>query len=54
MENLFNVPKSYVCHLIATREFTIEFSPRNAQIAVKSAIFLPLWLYNLMDDFEKQ
>ena len=44
IENLFHVSKSYVCHLIAIREFKLELSSRNAPIGAKSAIFRPVIL----------
>ena len=40
--NLFHASKSYVCHLIAIREFKLELSSRNAQIWAKSSIFSAL------------
>ena len=48
--NLFQAPKSFVCHFIAIHEFKLELSSGNTQIGAKSSIFQPLWPSNLMDD----
>ena len=52
--HLFYAPLSFVHHFIATDEFKLELQSRNSQFGSKSEIFCPVWLWNLMDDLEKQ
>ena len=52
--HLFYAPLSFVHHFIATDEFKLELQSRNSQFGSKSEIFCPVWLWNLMDDLQKQ
>ena len=45
---------SFVHHFIAISEFKLELESGNPQFGSKSAIFWPLWPWNLTDDLEKQ
>ena len=44
---------SFVHHCITIGKFKLELQSGNAQIGSKSAIFCPVWPWNLMDDLEK-
>ena len=50
--HLFCATLSFVCHFLANGRFKLELQPRNAQFGSKSAIFHPMWPWNLMDDLE--
>ena len=52
--HLFYVASSVLRHFIAIGEFDLELQSGNAQFESKSAIFCPVWPWNLMDDLEKQ
>ena len=52
--HLFYATSSFVHHLIAICEFKKELQSGNAKFGSKSAIFLPMWSWNLTSDFEKQ
>ena len=45
---------SFVQHIIGIGEFYLELQSGNAQFGSKSAIFCPVWPWNLTDDLEKQ
>ena len=45
---------SFLQHFIGIGEFKLELQPGNAQFGSKSAIFCPVWPWNLTDDLEKQ
>ena len=48
--HLFYVASSFMHHFIAIGEFKLKLQPGNAQ----SAIFCPVWPWNLTNDLEKQ
>ena len=50
---LFYISSSFVHHFKAIGEFKLEIQSGNAQFRTKSAIFCPLWPWNLMNDLEK-
>ena len=52
--HLFYVASSFVYHFIAIGEFKLKLESGNAQSGSKSAIFCPVWPWNLTDDLEKQ
>ena len=52
--HLFYVTSSFMHHFIAISEFKLKLQSGNAQFGSKSAIFCPVWPWNLTDDFEKQ
>ena len=52
--HLFYATLSFVHHFKAIGEFKLELQSGNAQFRSKSAIFCPMWPWNLMDDLEKQ
>ena len=52
--HLFYITPSFVHHLKPLGEFKLELLSGNAQFGSKSAIFCPVWPWNLMDDLEKQ
>ena len=45
---------SFVQHFMAIGEFKLELQSGNAHFGSNSTIFRTLWLWNLMDDLEKQ
>ena len=45
---------SYVHHFIAIGKFKLDLQSENAQFGSKSAIFGPVWPWNLTDDLENQ
>ena len=45
---------NFVHHFKAMGEFKLELQSGNAQLGSKSAIFYPMWPWNLMDDLENQ
>ena len=51
-------PPKIIGHLFYTTssfvEFKLELQSRNIQFGSKSAIFCPMWPWNLLDDLEKQ
>ena len=52
--HLFYVARSFMRHFIAIGEFKLILQSGNAQIGSKSAIFCPVWPWNLTDDLEKK
>ena len=52
--HLFDVASSFLHHFIAIGEFKLELQCGNSQFESKSAIFCPVWSWNLTDDLEKQ
>ena len=52
--HLFYVASSFVHHFIAIGEFKLKLQSGNAQFGSKSAIYCPVWPWNLTDDLEKQ
>ena len=52
--HLFYSTWSLVHHFIAICEFKMELQSGNAQFGSKSAIFCPVWPWNLTDDLENQ
>ena len=52
--HLFYVASSFVYHFIAIGEFKLKLQSGNAQFGSKSAIYCPLWLWNLTNDLQKQ
>ena len=52
--HLFYISSSFLHHFKAIGEFKLEIQSGNAQFGTKSAIFCPLWPWNLMDDLEKR
>ena len=52
--HLFYTTSSFVYHFKSISEFKLELQSRNAQFGSKSAIFCPVWPWNLTDDLEKQ
>ena len=52
--HLFYTTSSFVHHFKSIDEFKLELQSGNAQFGSKSAIFCPVWPWNLTDDFEKQ
>ena len=50
----FYVASSFVHRFKATEELKLELQSGNAQFGSKSAIFCPVWPWNLTDDLEKQ
>ena len=50
--HLFYVISSFAHHLIAICKFKMEFQSGNAKFGWKSAIFCPVWPWNLTDDLE--
>ena len=51
---LFYIKSSFVHHLKSLGEFKLESLSGNAQFGSKSAIFCPVWPWNLMEDLKKQ
>ena len=51
--HLFYTTSSFLRHFKAIGEFKLELQSRNAQFGSKSAIFCPVWPWNLTDDLEK-
>ena len=51
---LFYTTSSFVHHLKSIGEFKLELQSGNAQFGSKSAIYCPMWYWNLMHDIEKQ
>ena len=52
--HLFYATLSFGHHLKAIGEFKLELQPGIAPFGSKSAIFCPMWPWNLTDDIEKQ
>ena len=52
--HVFYVTLSFMHHFKAIGEFKLELQPGNAQFGSKSAIFCPVWPWNLMDDLQNQ
>ena len=48
--HIFYTTLSFVQHFKAIGEFNLELQSGNAQCGSKSAIFCPVWPWNLMDD----
>ena len=53
MGNLFYATSSFVHHFIAIDQFKLELQSGNTKFRSISAIFCPMWLWNLMDDLWK-
>ena len=51
--HLFYITWSFVHHLKPLGEFKLELLSGNTQFGSKSAIFCPVWPWNLMDDLEQ-
>ena len=51
---LLTYTSSFVHHFVAIGEFKLELQSGNDQFGSKSAIFCPVWPWNLMDDLEIQ
>ena len=52
--HLFYTISSIVHHFKAIIEFKLELRSGNSQFGSKSAVFCPVWPWNLTDDLEKQ
>ena len=52
--HLFYTTSSFVHHFKSIGELKLKLQSRNAQFGSKSAIFCPLWPWNLTDALEKQ
>ena len=52
--HLFYSTSSFVHHFKAMDEFKLVLQSGNAQFGSKSAIYCPVWPWNLTDDLEKQ
>ena len=52
--HLFYATSSFVQHFVPIGELKLELLSGNAQFGSKSAIFCPVWPWNMTDDFEKQ
>ena len=52
--HLFCTISRFVHHFIAISELKLELQSGNTQFGSKSAIFFPMWPWNLTDDLEKQ
>ena len=50
----YTTTSSFVHHFKAMGKFKLEIQSGNAQFGSKSAIFCPVWPWNLTDDLEKQ
>ena len=50
----WNIPPSFVPHFKAMGEFKLELQSGNTHLGPKSAIFCPVWHWNLLDDLEEQ
>ena len=54
IRHLLYVASSFMHHFIAISEFKLKLQSGNAQFGSKSAIFCPVWPWNLTEDLEKQ
>ena len=52
--HVFYTTPSFVHHFKSIGEVKLELQSRNAKFGSKLVIFCPAWLWNLMDDVEKQ
>ena len=52
--HLFYITSSFVHHFKSIGELKLKLQSRNAQFGSKSAIFCPVWPWNLTDALEKQ
>ena len=52
--HLFYTTSSFVYHFKSIGEFKLKLQSGNAQFGSKSAIFCPVWPWNLMDEHGKQ
>ena len=52
--HLFYTTSSFVHHFKSISWFKLELQSGNAQFGTKSAIFCPVWPWNLIDDLVKQ
>ena len=52
--HLFYATLSFVYHFKTMGEFKLELQSGSAQFGSKSAIFFPVWPWNLTDDLEKR
>ena len=51
--HLFYITSSFVHYLKPLSEFKLELLSGNSEFGSKSAIFCPVWPWNLMDDLEQ-
>ena len=51
--HLFYVASSFVHHFVAISEFKLKLQSGNAHFGSKSAIYCPMWPWNLTDDLEQ-
>ena len=51
--HLFHVGSSFIHHFITIGEFKLKLQSGNAQFGSKSAIFCPVWPWNLANDLEQ-
>ena len=51
--HIFSATSSFVHHFIAIYQFKMELQSGNAKFGSKSAIFCPVWPWNLKDGLEK-
>ena len=54
IRHLFYDTSSFLHYFTAICEFKLELQSGNAQFGLKSAIFCPVWTWNLTDNIEKQ
>ena len=52
--HLFYTTSSFVHHFKSIGELKLKLQSRNAKFVSKSALFCPVWPWNLMDDLGKQ
>ena len=52
--HVFYAPSSFVHRFITIGRFKLELQSANAKFGWKSAIFCPVWPWNLTDNIEKQ
>ena len=52
--HISSATSSFVLHFIAIYQFKMELKSGNANYGSKSAIFCPVWPWNLADDLERQ
>ena len=54
LQHLFYTTSSFVHHFKSISELKLKLQSRNPQFGSKSAIFCPMWPWNLTDALEKQ
>ena len=54
IRHLILTTSNFVHHFIAIDQFKLELQSGNTKFGSKSAIFCPVWPWNVMDDLEKQ